>query len=154
MKQTLNTRELMNGTDGCLYFEFNGKNVPMLEIENFSISMNFAAVQRQFVGDPTIKSVPTGVSFSLTLTESVVRDDLIMEPLLAMVKQGKFPHWNFQGKAEKPDGQEQRIALNDVVPSGEFGLMNVTPGELLSRPMNFAVNTVPDFISAIAATYL
>lgn len=152
--KTLNTLELMNGTDGCLFIEVDGVNVPLLELENFSITMNFAAVQKQFVGDPVIKSVATGVSFALTYTESVVRDDVIMEPMIASVKSGKFPHYNFQGKVEKPDGQEQRVGLNDVVPSGEFGLMNVTPGEIISRPMNFAINTVPEFISALAATYM
>ena len=154
MKKTLDTRELMNGTDGCLFVERNGVNVPMLELENYSIAANFAGADRQFVGDPTIKFVPTGVSYTLTLTESVVRDDLIINPVMEAVKNGKFPHFNFQGKVEKPDGQEQRIALNDVVPNGNFGLQNVTPGEILNREMNFSVNTVPDFISSLAATYM
>ena len=152
--KTLNTLELMNGTDGCLFVEVDGVNVPMLELENYSISANFAGVDRQFVGDPVSKFVPTGVSFTLTLTESMVRDDLIINPMLESIKQGKFPHYSFQGMVEKPDGQEQRIALNDVVPNGNFGLQNVTPGEILSREMNFAINTVPDFISSLVATYM
>lgn len=152
--KTLNTLELMNGTDGCLYVEFNGVNVPILEMENYSISANFAGVDRQFVGDPVVKFVPTGISFSLTLSESVVRDDLIVEPMLESIKKGRFPHYNFQGKVEKPDGQEQRIALNDVVPNGAFGLQNVTPGEIISREMNFSINTVPEFISSLVATYM
>ena len=153
-KKTLNTMELMNGTDGCLFVEVDGVNIPMLELENYAISATFAGVDRQFVGDPVQKFVTTGISFSLTLTESVVRDDLLIEPMLAMIKKGKFPHYNFQGKVEKPDGQEQRIALNDVVPNGNFGLQNVTPGEILSREMNFAINTVPEFISSLVATYM
>lgn len=152
--KTLNTLELMNGTDGCLFVEVDGVNIPMLELENYSISATFAGVDRQFVGDPVSKFVPTGISFALTLTESVVRDDLIVEPMLASIKKGKFPHYNFQGKVEKPDGQEQRIALNDVVPNGNFGLQNVTPGEIISREMNFAINTVPEFISSLVATYM
>lgn len=152
--KTLNTLELMNGTDGCLFVEVDGVNIPMLELENYSISANFAGVDRQFVGDPVTKFVPTGISFTLTLSESVVRDDLIVAPMLAAIKNGKFPHYNFQGKVEKPDGQEQRIALNDVVPNGAFGLQNVTPGEIISREMNFAINTVPEFISSLVATYM
>lgn len=153
-KQTLDTREIMNGTDGCLFIEFDGVNIPLLEIENYSISMNVNTVDRQFVGDPTIKAIPTGVSYTLTVTETVVRDDVIMEPMLAAIASGKFPHYNFQSKSEKPDGQEQRFALNDVVPSGEFGLQNITPGELVSRPMNFRINNPPKFLSALAATYM
>lgn len=154
MKKTLDIRELMTGTDGCLFFEKDGVNVPMLEMANFAVNMNVAAAQRQFVGDPVVKSIPTGVSFTLTITESVVRDDLIMEDLLSSIKNGKFPVFNFQGKVEKPDGQEQRISFNNAVPSGDFGIMNVTPGELVDRAMNFALNTVPEYISKLAATYL
>ena len=152
--KTLNTMELMNGTDGCLFVEVDGVNVPMLELENYAITANFAGVDRQFVGDPVSKFIPTGVSFSLVLQESVVRDDLIVEPLLASIKKGKFPHYNFQGKVEKPDGQEQRIALNDVVPNGNFGIQSVTPGEIISREMNYSINTVPEFISSLVATYM
>lgn len=154
MKQTLDTREIMTGTDGCLFFEKDGVNVPMLELANFAVNMEVAATQRQFVGDPVNKSIPTGVSFTLSITESVVRDDLIMTDLLDSIKNGKFPVFNFQGKTEKPDGQEQRIAFNNAVPSGNFGIMNVTPGELIDREMNFALNTVPEYISALAATYM
>lgn len=154
MKNTLDTRELMTGTDGCLFFEKDGVMVPMLELANYSVNMNIAAAQRQFVGDPTQKSIPTGVAFALTLTESHVRDDLIMQPLLESIANGKFPVFQFQCKVEKPDGQEERLALENVVPSGEFGLQNVTPGEILERPMSFAINKVPTYISALAATYM
>ena len=73
--KTLNVQELMKGTDGCLSVEHEGKMIELLEVENYSISMNIAAAQKQFVGDPTIKSVPTGVSYTLTISECVVRDD-------------------------------------------------------------------------------
>lgn len=154
MKKTLDTREIMTGTDGCLFFEKDGVNVPMLELANYTVNMEIAAVQRQFVGDPVNKSIPTGVSFTLSITEAAVRDDLIVEDLLSQIKNGKFPVFNFQSKVEKPDGQEQRIALNNAVPSGNFSLVNITPGELFDREMNFALNSVPEYISAIAATYL
>lgn len=152
--KTLNVQELMRGTDGLLFVEYEGNQVPLLEVENYSVGMNFAASQKQYVGDPTIKSVPTGVSYTLTITESVVRDEPIVLVILDALKRGKFPVFNFQSKLVKPDGQEQRFGLNDAVPSGEFGLVNVTPGEICSRPMNFALNSIPDCISSIKSTYL
>lgn len=152
--KTLNTQELMKGTDGLLFVEYEGTQIPLLEVENFAVSMNFAAAQKQYVGNPTIQSVPTGVSYTLTITESVVRDEPIILVILDALKRGKFPVFNFQSKLEKPDGQEQRFALNNAVPSGEFGLQNVTPGEICSRAMNFALNTVPECISSIKSTYL
>lgn len=152
--KTLNTLELMTGTDGCLFVEVDGVNVPMLELENYSIGANVAGVDRQFVGDPTIKFIQTGYAYTLTVTESVVRDDLIVEPLLKAAKAGKFLHFNFQGMVSKPDGQEQRLSLNDVVPNGNIGLQNVTPGEIVSREMNFSINNPPEFITSIVATYM
>lgn len=153
-KKTIDTRELITGTDGCLFFEHEGVMVPMLELANYSVTMNINAVQRNFVGDPTTKSVPVTVSFALSITESHVRDDLIMVPLLDSIRKGKWPVFHFQSKLEKPDGQEERLSLDHVVPSGEFGIQNVTPGEICDRPMNFAINAVPKYISSIAATYM
>lgn len=154
MAKTLNTQELMKGTDGMLLVEFDGANVPLLEVENFAVNMNFSAVDKQYVGNPVIQSVTTGVSFSLTFTESVVRDEPIINVILNSLKRGKFPVFHFQGKLEKPDGQEQRYAFNNAVPNGNFGLMNVTPGEIVSREQNYTLNDIPDIISSIASTYL
>lgn len=154
MAKTLNTQELMKGTDGLMFVEFEGANIPLLEVENFAVNMNFSAVDKQYVGNPVIQSVPTGVAFTLAFTESVVRDEPIINVILASLKRGKFPVFNFQGKLEKPDGQEQRYAFNNAVPNGTFGLMNVTPGEIVSREQNYTLNEVPDIISSIASTYL
>jgi len=152
--QTLNTVELMTGKDGCLMVEVNGVNTPLLEVANYSVVMNFTTVEKQYVGDPVIKRVPTGVSFDLTFTESVVRDDVFIAPILEQLQEGKFPVYNFQGVANKPDGQEQRITYNNAVPNGTIGLQTLTPGEVIEREMAFALNEVPKFISSLASTYL
>lgn len=151
---TLNTTELMTGKDGRLFVEFNGKNVLLAEINTFSVNMNVNTTEKQPVGSILVHRVPTGVTFDLTYTEMVIRDDLIMEPLLASINEGKLPVYNFQGVTEKPDGQEERISFNDAVPNGTFGLMNVTPGEVIEREQSFALNSIPQFISALASTYL
>lgn len=151
---TLNTTELMTGKDGRLFVEFNGVNVFLAEINTYSVNMNVAAVEKQPVGSILIHSVPTGVSFELTYTEMVIRDDLIMEPLLESIHKGWLPVYNFQGMAIKPDGQEQRIAFNNAVPKGNFGLQSLTPGEVIEREQSFALNAIPEFISSLASTYL
>lgn len=154
MGKTLNSVELMTGVDGCLSVEVNGKNVELLEVPNYSVVMNFTVVEKQYVGNPVIQRIPTGVSFDLTFTESVVRDDTIVAPTLEALKNGKFPRFNFQGVAFKPDGQEQRLAYNSAVPNGAMGLQTLTPGETVDREMSFALNEVPQFISKLASTYL
>lgn len=151
---TLNTQELMTGKDGRLYIEHNGVNVMLAEINVFAVNMNVNTAEKQPVGSIVVKRIPTGVTFDLTYTEMVIRDDLVMEPLLASIKEGKIPVYNFQGVTEKPDGQEQRIAFNGAVPNGSFGLQSLTPGEVVEREHSFALNEIPEFISSLASTYL
>lgn len=151
---TLNTTELMTGKDGRLFVEFNGTNTFLAEINTYAVNMNVNTAEKQPVGSILVHRIPTGVTFDLTYTEMVVRDDLIMEPLLEAIQNGQLPVYNFQGVAYKPDGQEQRIAFNNAVPNGTFGLQSLTPGEVIEREQSFALNSIPSFISAIASTYL
>ena len=154
MNPTLNTTELMTGKDGALFIEVNGVNTFLAEINTFSVVMNVNTTEKQPVGDPLVHRIPTGVTFDLTFTEMVIRDDVIMEPLIAAIQQGKIPNYNFQGVTNKPDGQEQRIAFNQAVPNGSFGIMNVTPGEVIEREQSFALNQIPQYIKSLASTYL
>lgn len=151
---TLNTTELMTGKDGRLFVEVNGKNVFLAEINTFAVNMNVNTTETQPVGSILVQRVPTGVTFDLTYTEMVVRDDLITAPLLEAIQNGVIPVYNFQGCTEKPDGQEQRIAFNNAVPNGTFGLQSLTPGEIVQREHSFALNEIPRFISSLASTYL
>lgn len=151
---TLNTTELMTGKDGRLFIEFKGKNYFLAEINTYSVVMNVNTSEKQPVGSILVHRIPTGVTFDLTFTEMVVRDDLIMKPLLKAIQGGQLPVYNFQGVAYKPDGQEQRIAFNNAVPNGTFGLQNLTPGEVIEREQSFALNSIPKFISSIVSKYL
>lgn len=154
VNNTLNTTELMTGKDGRLFVEFNGTNYFLAEINTYSVVMNVNTTEKQPVGSILVHRIPTGVTFDLTYTEMVIRDDLIMEPLLAAVQAGNIPVYNFQGVAYKPDGQEQRLAFNNAVPNGTFGLQTLTPGEVIEREQSFALNQIPSFIQSIASTYL
>ena len=151
---TLNTTELMTGKDGRLFIEFDKKNVLLAEINTYAVNMNVNTTEKQPVGSILVHRVPTGVTFDLTFTEMVVRDDLITAPLLAAIQKGQIPVYNFQGVATKPDGQEQRIAFNNAVPNGTFGLQALTPGEVIEREHSFALNSIPEFITSLASTYL
>ena len=151
---TLDTRELMTGKDGMLFVEFDGTNIPFVECGGFSVNMDVSAVDKQPLGSILINSVPSGVAFTLTLTEMVVRDDIVMEPLLEAISRGWLPVYNFQGVTYKPDGQEQRVTYNHAVPKGTFGLQNVTPGEVIEREQNYALNSIPQFLKSLASTYI
>jgi hypothetical protein len=116
--------------------------------------MNVNTAEKQPVGSILVHRIPTGVTFDLTYTEMVVRDDLIMEPLLAAIQAGQIPVYNFQGVAYKPDGQEQRLTFNNAVPNGTFGIQSLTPGEVIEREQSFALNSIPNFISSLASTFM
>lgn len=152
MPKYVDTTKLTDGTDGMLFVEYQGEQVALLEVENFSVNMNITAVQKNYVGNKVTQNIPTTVSYALVITESVVRDEPIIDVILNEIKQGRIPTFNFQSVLKRRDGQEQRYGLNNAVPSGEFVLQNVTPGEICSRPMNFALNSVPDIISSFKST--
>lgn len=151
---TLNTTELMTGKDGRLFVEFEGTNVFLAEINTYTVNMNVNTAEKQPVGSILVHRIPTGVTFDLSFTEMVIRDDLIMEPLLASLHEGWVPVYNFQGVAYKPDGQEQRLSFNNAVPNGTFGLQTLTPGEVIEREQTFALNSIPQFIKSLTSTYL
>ena len=100
-QQVLDTRELATGKDGRLFVEAGSVNMLMAEINTFSVNMDVKSVEKQPVGDILVHDVPTGVAYTLTFTEMVVRDDLIMEPLLAEIQQGRIPSFNLTKPLQK-----------------------------------------------------
>jgi hypothetical protein len=145
----LDTRKLMTGKDGRLFVEFDGKQTFLAEVDQFAVNMNVTNVDSQPVGSILVFAVPSGVSFSLSLSEMVVRDDLIMEPLVEAVRSGKIPTFNFQGGAERWDGQEQRMTFRNCTPDGEFNLLNLTPGEIIKRNQSYRINSVPEWLNKL-----
>ena len=154
MNNTLNTTELMTGKDGRLFVQAGDVNVFLAEVNDYKVTMDVKTAEKQPVGSILVHSIPTGVSFDLTFTEMVIRDDVILVPLLTAIHNGQIPVYNFQGLAYKPDGQEQRIAFNHAVPNGNFGIQTLTPGEVIEREQSFALNSIPKFIKTLASTYM
>lgn len=152
---TLDTTELMTGKDGKLFVEVNGVNTFLAEINEFKVAMNVNTAEYQGVGSILVGTVPTGVTFDLTYTEAVIRDDVIMAPLLNAIQNGYLPVYNFQGVNTKPDGSsEGRIAFNNAVPNGTIDLMNLIPGDVIKRANSFRLNSIPKMISEMAAKHL
>ena len=147
----LDTRKLMTGKDGKLFVEFDGVNMFLAEVDTFTVQMNTTNTDYQPVGSILTYAVPTAVSFTLTMTEAVVRDDLIMEPLIEAIRNGKVPTYNFQGVNERYDGGQQRIVFNNATPDGTIDLMNLTPGEILKRNMNFRLNEIPQYLKSLVS---
>lgn len=146
----LDTRQLMTGKDGRVFLEVDGEQVFLAEVDQFTLNMNVTNIDVQPVGSILTFGVNGSVSFSVALSEMVVRDDLIMKPILDKIAEGKMPTFNFQGGAERWDGQEQRVMIRNCTPDGEFNLLNLTPGEVIKRSQSYRVNSFPEWLKTLA----
>lgn len=147
---SLDVRQLAIGKDGRLFIEIDGENIFLEEVDTFTLNMTVNSVDYQPVGDITSYGVPTGASYTLTYTEAVVRDDVNMKQIVESLRDGKFPYYTFQGALIAPDNEEQRVVCRRCLPSGEFNLMNLTPGDIVKRNQSYRVNQVPEFIKTLA----
>ncbi|MDO5397192.1 MAG: phage tail tube protein [bacterium] len=149
----LDVSELCTGKDGRLYVEVDGKNYFLAEINEFNVKMTVNTTKYQGAGSMVNGTVPTGVEYELTATEALIRDDLTMNPIVEAISQGYFPVFNFQGVVMKPNGRSsQKVAFNNAIPSGDFDIMKVQPGEVITRQLTFALNSIPKYIAQMAAT--
>lgn len=149
-RAVLDTRQLMTGKDGRVFLEIDGELYFLAEVDQFALNMSVTNIDVQPVGSILTFGVNSAVSFNVSLSEMVVRDDLIMKPLLDKIAEGKMPTFNFQGGAERWDGQEQRVMIRNCTPDGEFNLLNLVPGEVIKRAQTYRVNAIPEWLKTLA----
>lgn len=148
----LDTRQLMTGKDGQLFVTTSeGTQIFLAEVDTFQAQMNFTNQDVQPVGSAQRFAVPTGYSVTLSFTEMVVRDDVLLKPLFDDLKKGLFPIFNFQGKMRRRDDVEERQIFRDCVPDGNLDLMNLNPGDVIKRQWSFRVNGAPDLQAYLRA---
>ena len=116
------------------------------EVDTFTAQLSQNNVDYQPVGSALVYAVPTGYSVTLTLTEAVVRDDVMIEKFLDDIKQGYVPVFDFQGKLRRRDGQSSRHIYKNCLPDGTIDLMNLTPGDIIKRNWSFRVNAIPEYL--------
>ena len=145
----LDTRKLMTGKDGRVFLEFDDEQYFYAEVETFNLTMNVTNVDVQPVGSILQYAVNTGVNYAITVSEMVVRDDLLAQPIQQKITEGKMPTFTFQAGAERWDGQEQRVVVRRCTPDGTIGLLNLVPGEVIKREMSFRVNDIPEWLKTL-----
>ena len=139
----LDTRNLMTGKDGELFVTASdGSNISLAEVDTFQVQLNVTNTDYQPVGSALTFAVNTGFSITLTFTEAVVRDDVMLEKLIADLNAGFIPQFDFQGKLHRGDKEERQVFRN-CIPDGTIDLMNITPGEIIKRSWSFRVNGYP-----------
>ena len=145
---TLDVRNLITGKDGQLFVTTRrGPNIFLAEVDAFQAQLSPANTDYQPVGSPLVFAVNTGYSITLTLTEAVVRDDVMLAELINDIRRGWFPGFDFQGKLRRRDGRSQRIVYRWCVPDGTVDLQNLTPGEIIKRDWSFRCNATPEMLS-------
>ena len=145
-----NYRNIMTGKDGRLFVKFEGVSTLLAEVKEFEIKASFGNVEYKPLGTAQQYAIPDKVKFTLSFSEAVVRDDLVMEPLLKSVKKGVIPSYDFQSVAlRSADGKEQRLLLNGCVPDGDFDLMTLKSGEIITRHQSFVINQTPEFLKSL-----
>ena len=145
----LDVRQLITGKDGMLYVTTKaGNNIFLAEVDTFSVKLDLKNTDYQPVGSYLVFAVPTGYSVTLTLTEAVVRDNIMLGELMADLMQGYTPWFDFQGKNRRRDGNAERIVLRQCISDGSIDLMNLNPGEIIKRSWSFRCNATPELLEA------
>lgn len=149
---TLDPRKVVTGNDGKLYITIGGKSYFMANVDTFQAQINFTNTDFKPVGDLMTYAIPTGISVTLTYTEAVISDELVMGPILDALARGEVPTFDFRGALDrKYDSQTQELTYGNCVPDGAFDLQNLTPGEVIKRAMSYRVNQIPKYLSKLAA---
>ncbi len=143
----LDVRKLISGKDGQLFVTTKkGTNLFLAEVDAFQTQISPSNTDYQPVGSAFVYAVNTAYSVTLTLTEAVVRDDVMLTELIADLQKGYFPTFDFQGKMRRRDGQAERVVYRNCVPDGTIDLQNLNPGEIIKRAWSFRVNATPEIL--------
>ena len=145
----LDVRNLVTGKDGQLFVTTRKTtNMFLAECDTFQAQLSPANTDYQPVGSALVFGVNTGYSITLTLTEAVVRDDVMIGVLIEDLRNGYFPGFDFQGKIRRRDGQAERIVYRWCIPDGTVDLQNLQPGEIIKRAWSLRVNATPELIES------
>jgi hypothetical protein len=145
----LDPRKVITGKDGLLLVGV-GDNapIPLANCDTFKITSSFNNTDLQPVGNILSYGIPTGITVSLSMTEIIIRDDLMLGPLLDAIAAGQIPWYDFQGKYNRRyDVQEERVIANYCIPDGDIDIMSLSPGEIVKREWKFRCNSIPSYQS-------
>ena len=142
--QTLDVGSLMTGKDGQLFVTGADRNqIFLAEVDSFKAQISFANADFQPVGYYLGYAVPVSYTVTLTFSEAVIRDDVVLKPLYDALGQGIAPTFEFCGRFRTADGRYNRQVFRECIPDGSIDLMNLTPGEIVKREWSFRVNSAP-----------
>lgn len=139
-QRKVDPRKILRGYDGYLYHDGD----LLAEVNEYNAQISVTNTDWQPVGSRIIVGVTTGYSVSLTFTEVVVRDAHLLKKLLDHVTGTGELDFEFVGKLEGHDEDDEVFVYRACEPDGTIDLQNVTSGDLVRRAWSFRVNEPPD----------
>ncbi|WP_195540502.1 phage tail tube protein [Eubacterium maltosivorans] len=142
----VDVRKVLTGKDGQLFVTVKGQQYLLSESNEFSAQLSINNTDYQPSGSSLVYAINTGFTLTLTLTEVVIRDDLMLLALHEGLKDGRLPWFDFSTKLRGYDGSYQRQTFPNCAPDGSIDLVNIKPGELVQRPWSFRCNAIPELL--------
>ena len=88
-EQTLDIRKLMTGKDGQLFITGSDRSqIFLAEVDQFEARINFSNADYQPISSYLSISVPTSYTVTLTFSEAVIRDDVVLKPIYDALASG------------------------------------------------------------------
>ncbi len=139
-------RQALTGVDGHLY---NKDGVLMALVDTFQTNVSYNNQPYTVLGDPQEHETADTYKVSLTFTQFVIVDDVMIQELMSSMRTRRQPHWNFRGVLRGHDGSEQSITYRDCLPSGQIDLQNLQVNQTIKRTWNFIVNRPPELTALL-----
>ena len=146
----METGNIMTGRDGQLYV-IGSDRAPVLlaEADSFTAQAAVSATEYQPIGSFLSRAVPASYTVTISFSEAVIRDDILLAPLFAALAEGTLPRFEFCGRLCGESGRYERQVSRDCVPVGNIDLMHIKPGEIVRRQWSFRVNEAPALTDGI-----
>ncbi|NSW90212.1 MAG: hypothetical protein HPY74_05955 [Firmicutes bacterium] len=141
MKEKLDPRYILTGKDGELYAE---DGTYLAQVNTFQAQVNITNTDYQPAGELLSVAVLVSYTVTLTFTETVIKDVVLLKKLMDGLKNKVQPQFGFQGKINGHDGTASRQIFRACVPDGSIDLANIQPGDIITRAWSFRVNEPPD----------
>lgn len=142
------SRFARTGKDGAIYDE---DGTLLATVDSFRANVTYNNAKYTVLGDPQEHETAATYAVNLTMSQVCVEDDKFIQGIAqSMQNDGELPYWTFQGSMQGRNGSEERFVYNEVIPSGEVDLQNITTGDVVKRNWNFFVNRPPKLQSLLS----
>jgi hypothetical protein len=150
MNNKMDVRTIMTGNDGRLYVYVGAESKLLAEVKDYEVKATFSNIPYKPLGDYQEYAIPDKVKFTLTFSEAVIRDDWLIQPIISGIEgeggNKMIPSFDFVTTTEREhDHQKQRLVLRKCLPEGDFDLMSLKAGDVITRQQSFVINSVPHF---------